>query len=323
MQNHSYDQNIESEEVSLKDYLNITLRYKWQIIVIFLLSGALGVFYLAKAHKIYQATSTILIEDKMSNDVLFKMPSTTKSSINNNIEIIKSNPVLQITYGILKKNKDFKSLPISQLNEKVAIYYLKGSISVESKINTDILTISATSESPLETKLIADAIAEALKKQNTNYARLEFTSVREFLGSQLEEAEMRLRSSEEELRLFKIENGISILDEETKKLIEASSDLSSMLSASETDLTVASDHLKFLKKQLTRQDSMLINVNSVLTTPTLNNLIQTIIKKQDKYLAYLSQPGYTVEHPQLEMMKKENDVSKNKLQQELKKNSHF
>lgn len=319
MQNYSYEKNIDSDEISLKDYLTITLRYKWLIIAIFLLSVSLGVFYLTKAHKIYQATSTILIEDKMSNDVLFKMPTITKSSINNNIEIIKSNPVLEIAYGILKKNKNFKSLPISQLSKRGAILYLKGSISVENKMNTDILTINATSESPLEANLITDAIAESLKKQNTNYARLEFTSVREFLGSQLEESEMRLRSSEEELRLFKIENGISILDEETKKLIEESSDLSAMLSTSETDLKVASDHLKFLEKQLSQQDSMLINVNSVLTTPTLNNLIQTIIAKQDQYLAYLSQPGYTKEHPQLEMMKKEIDASKKKLQQELKK----
>ena len=318
MQNIKFD-TVDTEEISLKDYINIVLRYKWLIIAVFIITVSLGLFYLSKAHKIYQASSTILIENKMSNQVLFGMPNQSKSDINNNIEILKSYPVMEIAYEILKKDKNFRALPISKLGKKQAVYYLKGGVSIENKMNTDILTVNFTSENPLEAKLIADAIAEALKKLNTDYARLEFTSVREFLATQLEEAEMRLRSSEEELRLFKIENGISILSEETKKMIEVSSDLKSMLASAETDLTVAKNHLQFLLKELNQQDSLLVNVNAVLTTPTLNQLIQQIIQKQAQYLAFLAQPEYNEDHPQLKSLKREIDNSKKKLKEELKK----
>ncbi len=319
MQDISFDTTHQNEEISLKDYLNIILRYKWLIITIFIISVSLGLFYLSKAKKIYQASSTILIENKMSNQMLFGMPNQSKSDINNNIEILKSLPVLKIAYDILKKDKNFKLLPISQYKKDFAPFYLKGNLSIENKMNTDILTVNFTSESPYEAKLSADAIAEALKKLNTDYARLEFTSVREFLASQLEEAEMRLRSSEEELRLYKIENGISILSEETKKMIEVSSDLKSVLATAETDLKVADNHLKFLINELNQQDSLLINVNAVLTTPTLNQMIQLIIQKQSQYLSFLAQPEYDESHPQLQSLKMEIENSKKKLREELRK----
>ncbi len=318
MQDISFESSL-GEEITLKDYINIILRYKWLILSIFIISVSLGFFYLSKATKIYQASSSILIENKMSNQVLFGMPTQSKSDINNNIEILKSLPVLSIAYDILKKNKNFKNLPISHFTKLQAEFYLKGNLAIENKMNTDILNINFTSTNPTEAKLAADAVAQALKKLNTDYARLEFTSVREFLAGQLEEAEMRLRSSEEELRLYKIENGISILSEETKKMIEVSSDLKSRLATAETELTVARNHLNFLLKELNQQDSLLVDVNAVLTTPTLDQMIQIIIQKQTQYLTYLAQPQYSEDHPQLKNLKEEIEKSKRKLKEELKK----
>jgi hypothetical protein len=49
-----------------------------------------------------------------------------------------------------------------------------------------------------------NSIAEAIQQQNTQYARLEFTTIREFLETQLDAISRRLQSSENDLRNLRI-----------------------------------------------------------------------------------------------------------------------
>lgn len=311
----------QTEEIQLSDYLNIFFRYKWLIISIFVVIVVAATIYTAKAPRIYQATNIVMIEEDARSEYLFTMSTSQKSSINNHIQILKSRPVLDIAYELLENYKDFEQLPISNVVERKGSphNYLKNRITVENKRETDLLFISFSSLSPLEAKLAVNAVAEALVKRNTSYARMEFTNARRFLSDQLESAELRLRNAEEELRLFKIENGISILSEETKKLIEKSSDLQAELSAAQTDFKVAANHLNYLKSELSQQDSLLANVNSVLNSPLLDQLIKEIVANQTRYVRLLTKPEYSKNHPELIALKEEIENGKDKLDDEVRK----
>ena len=310
----------EEQEVNLKEYLHIVSRYKWLVICIFLIVFIGVSIYTARSPKIYKATSMILLENISSENFLFNTPSLTNSSINNNIEIIKSYPVMDLAFRLLERDENYKLMPISKLPKGAdPLLYLKGNVDVETKRETDILIVSFESTSKIEAMKAANAISEALKEQNTEYARIEFTNAREFLSEQLEESELRLRSSEEDLRLYKIENGISMLSEETRQLIEQSSEIEAELSSALTDYQVKSQHLDYLITELSKQDSLISNVNAILSSPLLEQLRMEIVANQTRYVKLLTKPEYTPDHPELVSLKEEIENGKEKLNEELKK----
>ncbi len=307
---------FEESDLKITDYINILLRYKWIIIFSFLIVVAFTKYQVSQMPRIYSSSSKILLEDTSNARFIFGTEtSRINSSLNNNIEILKSRPVMKITLDILKEEEDFNQLPLSRSSDPVS--RLKYGIQVSSQRDTDILTISFESTSPLECQAVTDAAALALMEQNTNYARLELRNTREFLSEQLEESERRLRISEEDLRIYKIENGISVLSTETQNLIGRAASLETMLSGSEIDLQVNEKHLEYLNTELSRQDTLLLDINTVLTSPLLNKLRSEIVDNQTRYVRLLTKPEYTETHPELLALKEKIDNGKLSLSKEI------
>ena len=314
--NNLYEINDE-QEIKLSDYFNLIIRYKWVVIVSFLLVLIFAAIYTARSPRIYSAYAKVLLEDRMTNDLLFTSVSNKTTSINNNIQILKSRPVRRIVLQILRTNPKFDSFQISKTQSQLD--YLASIISVDTERDTDILTINIQSTNPEEAKEIANAFANSLMQQDTDYARIEFTNTKDFLASQLEEKESILAVSEEDLRSYKIENGISMLSQETEELIRQSSELDAFLSQAQTDLTISNNQVAFLQAELLQQDSLLTNVNSVLSSPLLEQLKKEIIFNQTRYFKLLAKPEYDSTHPELVLLNKEIDASKNKLEQEIQR----
>jgi capsular exopolysaccharide synthesis family protein len=308
---------LEDSDLKLTDYISILLRYKWIIIFSFLLVLAFNKYQVSQMPRIYKSTSKILLEDTSNaRFILGSEASRINSSLNNNIEILRSRPVLTIAYEILKEEQDFNLLPISRSTDPVSV--LKNGVQVSSQRDADILTIGYESTSPRECQAVADAAAQALMEQNTNYARLELRNTREFLSEQLEEAERRLRISEEDLRIFKIENGISLLSAEASNLISRAASLETMQSETQIDLQVKNNHLQYLSSELSHQDTMLLDINNVLTSPLLNKLRSEIVDNQTRYVRLLTMPEYNEDHPELVSLKGKIDSSKKSLTREIK-----
>jgi polysaccharide biosynthesis transport protein len=315
---YKYNEQVDEQEIKLTDYLHIISRYKWLVIFVFIAVFSIAVIYTARAPRIYQATSKVLLEDKANNNLLFTSFSNQGNSINNNIQILKSNPVMEIADQILKKLVTYDQLPVSQL-EGSHVGYLKENLAVDTERETDILIISFASTSPLEAKEAANAAAYALMQQDTDYARIEYRNTREFLSDQLEENERELRSSEEDLRSYKIEHGVSMLSEETQELIKQSSELSALLSEAETELEVENKHLSYLRKELSAQDTLLLDVNSILTSPLLDQLKTEIVMNQSQYVNLLTQSGYSPDHPQLKTINSAVENAKKRLNEEIQR----
>jgi len=313
-----FNEDFEEQEIKLTDYLNIIIRFKWIVASIFLAIFVVSFIYTAKAPRIYKATSKVLLEEKMGSNLFFTSMSNKASSINNQIQILQSFPVMKITNQILSRNEEYRSFPISQI-EGLPESYLKDNLEIDTERETDILIINFESTNPLEAKEVANAAAHALMQQDTDYARREFRNAREFLANQLDEHDRRLRSAEEELRIYKIEHGVSMLSEETQKLIEQTSDLTAMLSEAETELSVANNHLDFLKIELNVQDDFLSDVNSVLSSPLLEQLKQETIALQIQYVNFLTKSDYSPDHPELIALKNSIESAKMKLNEEIQR----
>lgn len=310
---HSHEH--EEQEIRLSDYINIMLRFKWIVISVFVLVMIGAYFYITNSPRIYRSTSKVLIEDRAANSFFFNDFGRKTTSLNNNIYILKSRPVLEISHNILKGKEVYEELPIAESENHYG--YILSRMEVDTERETDILMISVESINPREAKEIADALAYGLMQQDTEHARKEFKTTREFLADQLEEKDRKLRASEEDLRNYKLEHGVSMLTEETQALIEQSSELSAMLSAAETELEVANDHLNFLKSELSNQDELLSDVNSVLSSPLLEQYKQEIVANQTTYVRLLTKSEYSPDHPELISLNNAIENAKAKLNEEI------
>jgi tyrosine-protein kinase Etk/Wzc len=221
----------------------------------------------------------------------------------------------------MQNDDAYPAFPINGTPEEPVnpIGYLKDRVTIDNERETDILAISYESTNPREAMAMANATAYALIQDDTDNARTEFRRTREFLENQLDEKERLLRLAEEDLRIYKIDNKISLLSEETIKLIEQSSDLEKLLAEAQTEYEVSSNHLAFLKKELVKQDTMLADVNAILTTPLLEKLRQEIVQNQTRYVNLLTKSDYPPDHPELVNLNRSIESAKKQLNAEIQR----
>jgi tyrosine-protein kinase Etk/Wzc len=317
----NYQEMYDEQEIKLSDYIHIIQRFKWLSLSIFLIVCIGAFVYTYRAPRIYKATSKILLEDNKSTNLLFSPISNQATSINNNIQIIQSTPVMKIAHEIMQNDDAYPAFPINGTPEEPVnpIGYLKDRVTIDNERETDILAISYESTNPREAMAMANATAYALIQDDTDNARTEFRRTREFLENQLDEKERLLRLAEEDLRIYKIDNKISLLSEETIKLIEQSSDLEKLLAEAQTEYEVSSNHLAFLKKELVKQDTMLADVNAILTTPLLEKLRQEIVQNQTRYVNLLTKSDYPPDHPELVNLNRSIESAKKQLNAEIQR----
>lgn len=318
MENLNQTQQRE-DEIRLSDYLRIINQFRYLVVIIFVVVLGITIFYTAKSPRVYSTSSKVLLEDiKGKNNMMWiATPGIGTTSINNQIEIIKSTPVAAVAWQIMQKYKDADTFPIR--NSANPTTRIKNSMKVESKRDTEILTISYASTNPIEAMAAANSIAEAIQQQNTQFARLEFTNIREFLESQLDAITRRLQTSEEDLRAFKIESGLSDLSNETRVLIDRSAEAEATYEAAKTDFLVKQKTLDFLNKQLAQQDTVLTDLNKILSTPYVNELRKQITDTQAMITKLVTKNEYPMDHPQIILLSREIDNAKSKLDLELKK----
>jgi uncharacterized protein involved in exopolysaccharide biosynthesis len=152
MENQHINQVVQ-EEIKLSDYIRIIVQYRYLVVLIFTLVLAATVIYTARQPKVYSSSSRVLIENQKNTSdlMLFATPGVGTNALNNQIEMMKSLPLGNRAAEIMKKHRDWESFPISQSASPGAL--IKARMKVESKRETDILTISYESTSQSEAKL--------------------------------------------------------------------------------------------------------------------------------------------------------------------------
>ncbi|MFW5628508.1 MAG: GumC family protein [Candidatus Cloacimonadaceae bacterium] len=317
MDNQLQNQSFQ-DEINLAEYFRIALQYRYLIVLIFVVVMAGTVFYTARQSKIYSASSRIMLEDQSRGaDFLFMgAGGTGKNTINNQIEIIKSKPTLMLAWEIMKKYPDWDLFPIAASTNPAGRL---GRVKVESKRETDLLTISIESTSPAEAQAAVNAIAEAIQQQNTQHARLEYITIREFLETQLDAISRRLQASENDLREFKNLNKLTELSAETTKLIEKSTELEAQLEAALTDMAVKARSVDMITRQLTEQDSILVDIDNLVKAPYVDELRKQVVETHALITKLITKNEYPLDHPQILLLNRELENARTNLDREIRK----
>jgi len=164
MQNQNY-QEFEEQEINFTDYLNIVARYKWIAISLFVAIVGISFLYTARSPRIYKTKATVLLEENRTSDLFIASYGTNTSTINNNIYILKSRPVVTLIYKLMQGHDDFERFPVYKLGAQNAVSHIIQNLSIETERDTDLLFINAESTYPIEAKEIANSAARALQQQ--------------------------------------------------------------------------------------------------------------------------------------------------------------
>lgn len=307
----------QEEEIQLKEYLRIIIQHKWVILIVFCVVLAATIFYTAQAPRVYESSGKVLIELEKETDLFFPTGGMTRNALNNQIEVLKSTPVLQATITKLQKHPESKNFPI--LLEENPVSALREALEITGERETDIINITYTSTNPVECEAVVNNLVDSYVEENLRYARSELTRIREFLEEQLDMRSRQLSVSEEALRRYKIENNIFALSEETEQMVESMAEFEAEFNIAKTDLEVAQQKLNYLQEELSKVDAALAQEVASISSPVAEELRQKLIQDQSRLAIFLTKEGYTPDHPELQKLQREIDRTKQQMAEEINK----
>ena len=213
----------DSNEVDLKDYLKVLYRRRWWGITLFLGILIITAIITFNATPIYEATAEIMIQQNASSQGLLSLltemdlPFAGQSGMANQVHIIKSRPTLEYARGILisasiaaPSTEDSANIdtPVTGSNNSITVEEIAAAIRVSNLSGSDLISISASSSSPVQAMEIANALVEAYQQLDRERTVAALVSVRDFLSEQINLVEETLLALEEELVRFQQESGL-------------------------------------------------------------------------------------------------------------------
>ncbi|MBU4349047.1 hypothetical protein KJ599_01860, partial [bacterium] len=205
---------IQEEEIDLREYINVLLKRKGIIILIFLIAvitaALVSYFYLKP---VYQA-STILMISKPKYQVELEPKIQTQFT-----------PEVSLaTYESLIKDREIEEEVIKKLNLDQPPYEftpdsLQGMITIEALKDTNLIKMNLQSGEPKLAKDVANVWAALFVEKNKDLNLQESKEAQGFIEEQLKISDQNLSTIEEEIREFDETNNIVAMDKEiTEKL---------------------------------------------------------------------------------------------------------
>jgi succinoglycan biosynthesis transport protein ExoP len=199
-------------EMNLRDYWQIVRRRRLIIVASMILVALFSFWFARQKVPVYQATSAVKFEAStaLSGLLVEVLSYSTADNIETQATLIKSYPILEEVARRMGRLPQVSGT--EALRESRAYINMLESLSNKLRTNriggTSILEITATSTNALETRDLANAVAEVYRDNNRANRNLRITEARKFIESQLKEVEARVRRAEEEVWAFRDANRI-------------------------------------------------------------------------------------------------------------------
>lgn len=212
-------------DVDLRDYWRVIKKRKAIIILIVFLVGACsyGFAKLKEPAPLYVASSAIKIERITSMaDFLMGGFWRQEESLITHAYIIKSFPVLEQTAKELQwlpENLTTQEIRNSKTSLSV-IQRLKSLITAEQEGGTNIINITVVSNSPEESALVANAVAQAYRNHNIQEKNKKTFETKAFIEEQLQLTSDQLKQAEEALQAFKEGYALISMDDQARNILD-------------------------------------------------------------------------------------------------------
>lgn len=300
----------------------IILKRKWLILLC--LSGVLGsvVTLNSIAPKIYQAYTTIIFEEQKGPGASinpFKI-SLTKSYIINQIEEIKSRSLADEVVNELPESI-INTFPLPKNPEpgfdrqNYIAKRIQKNISAKPISNSEIIKIEVQAYSPIAAQVIANTIAEVLKKRNLEVRREETDDVKEIIEAQLVTFKKQLDDAEIALKQFKEQSNVTIIDKEAEEIFKRITEAEVVYNKAKTNLDAAQKRLAVIQDKLATEREDLVPTITKVTSPWAQKLKQQLVELEFQYTT-LKVGDYAEDHPKMQLLRKQIEETKENLKKE-------
>ena len=199
-------------EMNLRDYWLIVRRRRTIILASTVLVALFSFWFAKQKVPVYQATAAVKFEQStaLSGLLVEVLSYSTADNIETQATLIKSYPILEEVarrMGRLPQTAGTEALRESRAYN-ATLENLSGKLRTSRVGGTSILEITATSTNALETRDLANAVAEVYRDYNRNNRNARVIEARKFIENQLREVEARVRRAEEEVWAFRDANRI-------------------------------------------------------------------------------------------------------------------
>ncbi|MEK6777566.1 MAG: polysaccharide biosynthesis tyrosine autokinase [bacterium] len=290
-------------EFDLRDYGIILLKRKRLIVATTLLIGCLSFLFSFSKEAIYEATSSVKIEQSKTVAGLFLEAFSWNNwdNIASESEVIRSTPVVARvckSLGLIPQDVSFDEIKETDKYSGI-VRGIQGKIRTAQEGNTNIINIIVSSNDPAQAKIIANTIAEEYKSYHVYAKTNEARRTREFIEKQLVETQKVLAVSENKLRDFKEEHKFITLDAEVNATLNRLQSVQTeheqvKRQAQETDMMIK----RLEETPIAALDKMLADRPYVESGTSVlgqlnGKLMELILSRNDLMV------DYTVEHPQV------------------------
>jgi tyrosine-protein kinase Etk/Wzc len=297
------------KEVSFQDYLIILKRRRWIVFSAFLIILLSSGIFSFTTQPIYESSTTLMIEeDGGMKKEIFEISSYMKQEtmIKNQVEIIKSRTLAESVLQALLSSpfrKVWEEVVLRKRSEQVntndMVTLLQQTTKVVPLKETDIVQVKVTAPNPDLAAFLANTIAQEYYKQSLQISRGEITEVRLFLEDQLSNIQKELQQAEEALRIYKENEKVAALPEETEELVKQLASFESLYNEAKTDLESNQKRLSYMRNQLTERKGRLVEDISQISSPLIIQLRKEMANLEGIKAGYIAQ-GFSEEHPKMQ-----------------------
>ncbi|NOY53575.1 MAG: polysaccharide biosynthesis tyrosine autokinase [Deltaproteobacteria bacterium] len=293
-------------ELDLRDYGIILLKRKRLIVMTTLLIALLSFFFAVTKPAIYEATSSVKIEQSRTVAGLFLETLSWNSwdNIASESEVIKSTPVVARAckvLGLIPQDLTLKEIQASDRYLGV-LRKVQRQIRTEQEGDTNIINVIVSSDDAEQSKRIANALVEEYRSYHVYRRTDEARRTREFIQNQLLDTRRKLRTAEGYLRDFKEKNKVVSLDGEVRMTLDKLETVGTQLETVKRKTDETERMIKRLEKlSIATLGDMLSDRpyietgNSILAQ--LNSKLVDLILNRNNLLI-----DYTTEHPQVKAL---------------------
>ena len=323
-------EELDTQQVTLQDYLRILYRGRWIITVAFIAVLSSTIFFTLRATPIYEVATTLMIDTGKSKTGLdmfsFASIGQRETVINNQVEILKSRRLTEDVVEELRKkgydqtfylfgakgsNHNDEPLTLNQI-----VKALRASVEISPRRDTELINIKVQAPDPTEATVIANTITAVYRRRNLSRSREEIKQLKDFLVEQVNAKEDELRRSEQALRDFQEAHQVVALDTETDQLVEQLADFEARYAEAQTNLGAAQTRLNYLRSQYAQQLGKLHNDMLHVSSPFLEELRGKLAELEATHARFVAK-NYSDDHPQLIELQDQIDNIKKKMKEEV------
>jgi len=277
---------LNERHLELSDYYRIFYSGRWYIILALLLTLAFTIYLNSKLEPVYRTTATIMIKGNVpEGNIFLNQEFDLPAKMEDQLQLLRSRNLARKVIQTAAASQWAHTLeilhsPTRALTEEESISSLKRRLALEPVKNSNFIHISVEAGTPFEAQYLTNTVTEEFYLQNQDFSKGRFTELKVFLQEQINIVSVKLQEAEDQLRGFKEEHRVAVLDTETSILVQSLANMKSQLNAIRIDIRANEEALRSLQEQYLQGKSTMVEDVIQTSTPVIEELLAQIGRKQ-------------------------------------------